>query len=103
MSEPLSRRKAGANFPAVPVKKLQVGPHGTRGLYILAVDGLIPETSYQADHVARTSTLYLTEGVHPIRSVTVSRAGISDLHELRIQEDNIVIPFLSVVLHRSTV
>lgn len=94
MSEPLSRRKAGANFLAVSVKKLQVGPHCTCGLYILAVDGLIPKTSYQANHVARTSTRYLTEGVHPIRSVTVSGAGISDLHEPRIQEDNIVLPFL---------
>ena len=100
VSEPLGRRKPSANLLAVLVEELQMGSHGMYSRHILAVDGFIPETSDKADHVTCANPFHLAKGVLPIRSVTESGAGISELHDLRIQEDNIVLPFL---LRRRTV
>jgi len=77
-----------------------MGSHTFYSCHILAVDGFIPETSDKADHVTCAHTLDLAKGVLPLRSVTESGAGISELHDLRIQEDNVVLPFL---LRRRTV
>jgi hypothetical protein len=41
-----------------------------------------------------THTFQLTEAVLPVRPVTVSGAGIPELYDLRVQEDDIVLPFL---------
>jgi hypothetical protein len=79
---------------------LQMGAHGMYSRHILAVDGFIPETSDQADHVTCANTFHFAKGVLPIRSVTKSGARISELHDLRIQENNVVLPFL---LRRRTV
>src|SRR5271156_3125253 len=62
--------------------------------YVLTVDGFIPETSNQADDATSTSAHHLAEGVLLVRPVTVSGARIRELHNLRIQEDDVGLPFL---------
>ncbi len=94
VSEPLGRRKACANLLAISVEELQMGSYGIYSRHILAVDGLIPEASDEADHVPCATTFHLAEKVLPVRSVTVPRAGISELNDLRIQEDNVGLALL---------